>query len=401
MWSLFVPGQLVFAKPFLGTPQVFVVEAPPYNWDTSIENPSRLTANCWCYDWNGKHLVKVYFEVEFEQFRGTKPVSELPCYPLDYYQAEEGPYRTKKDLTEMLIARGKKFYKIARTPKGAKQMYRHDGTALPERQGGVGGKASTDKSLSAIELFLSRMTHRSASREGREDQRTAVKANERYIVDFDAFFTYASPELALGQLNPYHVDDKETADPRGTRNAKAIENGVQELLSDRHYMLLPPRLLGYSTRGKFWGQFRVDGTQEVGKPSSDEFDNKLQLEDHYKQMIKALVESHEGEKRSTSDRSQVKDIAVDKGRGLVILLHGPPGVGKTVRHYTFHNGLLKNKTRCADILIQLTAETIAEASGKPLFIVSVADIGLDASKAEKNLEQLFSLAGTWEAVLLV
>jgi hypothetical protein len=50
---------------------------------------------------------------------------------------------------------------------------------------------------------------------------------------------------------------------------------------------------------------------------------------------------------------------------------------------------------------QLTAETIAEATGKPLFIVSVAEIGLDASKAERNLEQMFYLAGKWEAVLLV
>jgi hypothetical protein len=50
---------------------------------------------------------------------------------------------------------------------------------------------------------------------------------------------------------------------------------------------------------------------------------------------------------------------------------------------------------------QLTAETIAEATGKPLFVVSVAEIGLDASKAERNLEQMFYLAGKWEAVLLV
>ena len=57
---------------------------------------------------------------------------------------------------------------------------------------------------------------------------------------------------------------------------------------------------------------------------------------------------------------------------------GPPGVGKT-----------------------LTAETIAEATGKPLFVVSVAEIGLDASVAEKNLEKLFNLATKWEAILLV
>jgi hypothetical protein len=51
--------------------------------------------------------------------------------------------------------------------------------------------------------------------------------------------------------------------------------------------------------------------------------------------------------------------------------------------------------------LQLTAETIAKATGKPLFVVSVAEIGLDASKAERNLEQMFYLAGKWEAVLLV
>jgi SpoVK/Ycf46/Vps4 family AAA+-type ATPase len=50
---------------------------------------------------------------------------------------------------------------------------------------------------------------------------------------------------------------------------------------------------------------------------------------------------------------------------------------------------------------QLTAETIAEATGKPLVVVSVAEIGLDASKAERNLDKLFTLATKWEAVLLV
>ena len=62
----------------------------------------------------------------------------------------------------------------------------------------------------------------------------------------------------------------------------------------------------------------------------------------------------------------------------MILLHGPPGVGKT-----------------------LTAETLSLATCKPLFVVSVAEIGLEAEGAEAKLEKVFSLAQKWDAILLV
>ncbi len=57
---------------------------------------------------------------------------------------------------------------------------------------------------------------------------------------------------------------------------------------------------------------------------------------------------------------------------------GPPGVGKT-----------------------LTAETVALACRKPLFTVSVAEIGTQPEKAEQNLEDVFHDAGRWGAVLLM
>jgi SpoVK/Ycf46/Vps4 family AAA+-type ATPase len=73
----------------------------------------------------------------------------------------------------------------------------------------------------------------------------------------------------------------------------------------------------------------------------------------------------------------MEDIIKEKGKGLVILLHGPPGVGKT-----------------------LTAESVAQLAGKPLFSVSPSDIGLNAAEVEENLEVLFELAARWRAVLL-
>jgi SpoVK/Ycf46/Vps4 family AAA+-type ATPase len=62
----------------------------------------------------------------------------------------------------------------------------------------------------------------------------------------------------------------------------------------------------------------------------------------------------------------------------VVLLHGPPGVGKP-----------------------LTAETIALTTGRPLMTVSVAEIGVTAQEAEKSLTPVFADAARWEAVLLM
>lgn len=57
---------------------------------------------------------------------------------------------------------------------------------------------------------------------------------------------------------------------------------------------------------------------------------------------------------------------------------GPPGVGKTS-----------------------TAETVASATRKPLFSVSVADVGTKAKHVESNLARIFNLATRWKAILLL
>lgn len=46
-------------------------------------------------------------------------------------------------------------------------------------------------------------------------------------------------------------------------------------------------------------------------------------------------------------------------------------------------------------------ETVANATQKPLFTVSVADVGLQPNDVERNLSKLFSLAARWKAVLLL
>jgi AAA+ superfamily predicted ATPase len=114
----------------------------------------------------------------------------------------------------------------------------------------------------------------------------------------------------------------------------------------------------------------VNKIQPPTKANDDNFEKNLQLDKVSKNIIKKSVVAH-GQKN-------IADYVEGKGKGLVILLWGVPGVGKT-----------------------FTAESVAELAGRPLFSVGVSDIGLEGPKVEVNLQKVFDLAGLWKAVLLL
>lgn len=104
----------------------------------------------------------------------------------------------------------------------------------------------------------------------------------------------------------------------------------------------------------------------------------------YREMLVALVESHAaGSRNSLSRRKRPAlvnqiDLVRGKGNGLIILLHGPPGSGKTS-----------------------TAETIAAYTQRPLYPITCGDIGTTAEEIEFNLQKHFDLANQWGCVLLL
>jgi SpoVK/Ycf46/Vps4 family AAA+-type ATPase len=72
------------------------------------------------------------------------------------------------------------------------------------------------------------------------------------------------------------------------------------------------------------------------------------------------------------------DLVRGKGKGVIILLHGVPEVGKTS-----------------------TAECVAFHLGRPLFPITYGDLGVDANTVELRLEEYFRLASQWGCVLLL
>ena len=88
--------------------------------------------------------------------------------------------------------------------------------------------------------------------------------------------------------------------------------------------------------------------------------SNLVLDPKKKRLIRCLVEHGSG---------RTNDFIAGKGNGSIFLFHGPAGVGKT-----------------------LTSEAIAELLRRPLYSVSVGELGTTPIDLERNLSQILEVA---------
>ena len=98
------------------------------------------------------------------------------------------------------------------------------------------------------------------------------------------------------------------------------------------------------------------------------------LDRDQRDLVHDLVQAHDSEEQEQA----FDDIVRDKGKGLIGLLTGPPGVGKT-----------------------LTAEAVAEVTKRPLYMISSGELGADPEDVHSKLKDVLELAEVWDAVLLL
>jgi hypothetical protein len=105
-------------------------------------------------------------------------------------------------------------------------------------------------------------------------------------------------------------------------NMQCYDNDAEYTMADEQALLCPARSRGFALRTKQWAFFLVDEVQDIVW-HDDAFD-KLELDQTMKDTIQALIMT------SGASGLQFDDFVADKGKGLVMLLHGPPGAGKTL-----------------------------------------------------------------------
>jgi len=93
-------------------------------------------------------------------------------------------------------------------------------------------------------------------------------------------------------------------------------------MEDGEYMICHNQIPGFALNEKKWALFDVDLIEDVELNVNAW--NSLMMNEHQKRMILSLVQVHE------DHRLGFDDVIKGKGKGMIFLLHGEPGVGKTL-----------------------------------------------------------------------
>lgn len=154
--------------------------------------------------------------------------------------------------------------------------------------------------------------------------------------------------------------------------AKGPAERVEDLspLTDEELLMTTPWIKGFDLKAKEFCELNVSELQDV--MWNDKAFENLVLPSGEKELTWTFVEN---KSQSTSD---FNDFIIDKDRGFIILMFGPPGVGKT-----------------------FTAEAVAECSRVPLYSMSAGDLGIKPSEVESALERALELCRKWNAMLLL
>ncbi|MCJ1462583.1 hypothetical protein MMC07_001185 [Pseudocyphellaria aurata] len=343
-------------------------------------NPFKIT--CYKIGYNGTSFGPIPHFFEILPFEGEKYITSLDIVPI-------GMVEDPKGFREQWRTLGLRF-KTYTTPQH--QIY-FGSTLLHHTNGERCAKVQRTENLNGSVII---------------DIKAAVREDEQWVPemaiptgffgdrselseDFETcLWSDRNEKLLLGELRRgEEIYDDDWVDSKGRidmssknlflstyQHSQAVDTNS---LTDDDLILLPDRICGFDLHRRRFALFDVRHLQYVDKQTEGWKDLKL-LRGH-KNMIQALVQNHFADKSFRAGRQTQRsdiDLVRGKGEGLIILLHGTPGVGKTS-----------------------TAECVAASLGRPLFPITCGDLGTSATQIETGLYEIFAQAEAWGCVLLL
>ncbi|EED11723.1 conserved hypothetical protein [Talaromyces stipitatus ATCC 10500] len=292
------------------------------------------TVNGRYLDYDGEVFGESTETLQIGSFRSTKQIQTLPVYPLKYH--------TDPKIWSRLVCNGRHFVSLI----GSHHREYRGNMFIPDK-----------------------------------NRLLKLHVNGRIMVDA-AIFRKTNPnyprlEIKKPDTVDFFFEQVKQGGPESRIRGKDIDFSA---MKEEDLAICSPTVLGFSLNEKIWGEYYQAKNREFGVESIKEitFSNApfdmLTVPEDKKKVIKSLAES----RVSTRYEGTFDDIIAGKGRGVIILLHGPPGVGKT-----------------------LTAEAISERLQRPLYSISSGDLSIRAEELEAQLTRAFQVASDWKAVLLL
>ncbi|KAH8892780.1 P-loop containing nucleoside triphosphate hydrolase protein [Thozetella sp. PMI_491] len=343
LWQIFPPSSIVMTK-FFGIDTLCRVLKYKKRPEDRC-NPEGWVIDMEYVDWNGEHCGYTTTTLTIWEFEGLRRVANLPVFPISFLPDVE---KTKAAMIE----RGRKFesmrgfhYMLA---NGTKVLLE---TEKPEPRP-VAGKVCVD----AYAYYRSN---------------NMVRPKLRPLfpeVDEDSTKTPTTDDAELSETvfeTDFAISAVEIDSDKGNERSEDLRP-----LTDEHLLLTTPWMKGFDIKSKEWCELRIDDLKDM--VWNDGAFDKLVLPGGEKELAWEFVEN------KNLSTSGFDDFIPDKGRGLIILMFGPPGVGKT-----------------------FTAEAVAERARVPLYLMSAGDLGTKPSDVESSLVRALELCRMWNAMLLL
>ncbi|KAL6804887.1 hypothetical protein GGI42DRAFT_342266 [Trichoderma sp. SZMC 28013] len=334
--------------------------------DNDESEPSEFTLHCTYIDFDGKYIGPVLRTFEIKRFDGEREITSLEVYPLRFHKLKQGdfnltPQNELENIPEQdrcranLIQRGEKFVQVA----AVKHMYYSGPTMIVREEVesqvvvdfatcfAAEGEIQEHIKRPSLESFIGEAV------EGQDSQESSVERCECCF--YDTVYkddTFVDKSLRNDYINSILSKNGREQPPSVAICPRPFDemrtsSGDGPTFSEEELVIMSYQVFGFVLRNRKWAQLDltyltevretipvdpIDGQQtedgNSGKEKETAFD-QLVLESGHKDMIISLITQHFQDKKAKGAQMEQVDIVRGKGKGLILLLHGAPGVGKT------------------------------------------------------------------------